>query len=138
MPKIIENIRRQLLDTARAQIIRNGYEKTTIRSVAGECGVGVGTVYNYFPSKDMLIATFMLEDWQECLARMAEAPSDAEGLLSHMYTALHEFADRHSALFRDANAAKVFVSAFTEKEKLSKEEISELYSILQKAEEAQK
>ena len=32
----------------------------------------------------------------------------------------------------------MMVSAFTEKEKLSKEEISELYSILQKAEEAQK
>ena len=32
----------------------------------------------------------------------------------------------------------MLVSAFTEKEKLSKEEIGELYSILQKAEEAQK
>ena len=32
----------------------------------------------------------------------------------------------------------MMVSAFTEKEKLSKEEIDELYSILQKAEEAQK
>ena len=39
MPKIIENIRRQLLDTAREQINRHGYENTTIRSVAGECGV---------------------------------------------------------------------------------------------------
>ena len=32
----------------------------------------------------------------------------------------------------------MLVSAFTEKEKLSKEEIGELYSILQKAEEVQK
>ena len=126
MPKIIENIRRQLLDTAREQINRHGYENTTIRSVAGECGVGVGTVYNYFPSKDMLIATFMLEDWQECLARMAEAPTDAEELLFHMYTALREFSDQHSALFRDADAAKVFVSAFTEKHKLLRTQLAEV------------
>ena len=126
MPKIIENIRRQLLDTARAQIIRHGYGNTTIRSVAGECGVGVGTVYNYFPSKDMLIATFMLEDWQECLARMAEAPKENEALLRHVYQVLRDFADRHSALFRDADAAKVFVSAFTEKHKLIRVQLAEV------------
>ena len=33
----------------------------TVRSVAAGCGVAVGTVYNYFSSKDMLIAAFMLE-----------------------------------------------------------------------------
>ena len=99
MSKILENVREQLLKTARKQIAEWGYANTTIRSVAGQCGVGVGTVYNYFSSKDMLIATFMLEDWQECLARVAEAPTDAEGLLSHMYAALREFADRQSLRF---------------------------------------
>ena len=59
MPKILESVREQLLETARAQIERNGYANTTIRSVAAECGIAVGTVYNYFPSKDMLIATYV-------------------------------------------------------------------------------
>ena len=42
MPKIIENIREQLLQEVKRQIAENGYGKTTIRSVAGACGLGVG------------------------------------------------------------------------------------------------
>ena len=64
MPKIIENLREQLLAEAKKQTSEQGYAKTTIRSVAGACGVGIGTVYNYFESKDVLIASFMVEDWQ--------------------------------------------------------------------------
>ena len=63
MPKIIPNIREQLLNEAKKQIAEQGYSKTTIRSVANACNLGVGTVYNYFESKDMLIASFMAEDW---------------------------------------------------------------------------
>ena len=51
MPKIIENVREQLLGEAKRQIAKKGYGKTTIRSVASACGFGVGTVYNYFKSK---------------------------------------------------------------------------------------
>ena len=42
----------------------------TASSVANGCGIGVGTVYNYFSSKDMLIASFMAEDWLIRLKRM--------------------------------------------------------------------
>lgn len=48
-----------------------------MRAVAARCGVAVGTVYNYFPSKEMLAAGVMLEDWQGALARMEQAVSAA-------------------------------------------------------------
>ena len=70
MPKIIENIRQNLLEEARRQVLQEGYSALTVRSVAAACGISVGTVYNYFPSKDMLIASFMLEDWQLCLDKI--------------------------------------------------------------------
>lgn len=70
MPKIIENIREQLLNETRAQVEQQGYGRTTIRSVANACGIAVGTVYNYFPSKDIMIASYMAEDWEKCLQEM--------------------------------------------------------------------
>ena len=50
MPKIIENLKDRLIAEAEKQIAESGYGAVTIRSVAKACGVGVGTVYNYFPS----------------------------------------------------------------------------------------
>ena len=50
MPKIIENVRGMLIDEAKKQIATNGYENVTIRSIAKECGLGLGTFYNYFKS----------------------------------------------------------------------------------------
>ena len=92
MPKIIENVRELLLDTAQKQIEERGYANTTIRSVAGECGLAVGTVYNYFRSKDMLIATFVVEDWNSYLSDIRGANlSDPQMALHNIYDALIHF-----------------------------------------------
>jgi len=82
MPKIIENLKERLIDEARRQVEEDGYAAMTIRSVAKGCGVGIGTVYNYFPSKDTLVATFMLEDWQMCIRTINAA--GAFGLMSYL------------------------------------------------------
>lgn len=60
MPKIIENLKDRLLQEAQRQMDQCGYGALTIRGIAKGCGVGVGTVYNYFPSKDALLATYLL------------------------------------------------------------------------------
>lgn len=113
MPKILDSMREQLLTAARRQIESCGYAKTTIRSVAAECGIAVGTVYNYFPSKDMLIATFLSEDWLACIeAIAAHGSDDAKTHLRRIYDALRGFSQRHNALFSDADAEKTYQRAF--------------------------
>ena len=125
MPKIIENIREQLLKEVKRQIVENGYGKTTIRSVAGACGLGIGTVYNYFKSKDMLIAAFMLEDWQECLLKMKLAnPDDPRSFVQNIYLSLREFIESHTALFCDEDAIKVFATALTERHKMLRDQLA--------------
>ncbi len=116
MPKILESMREELLKTARKQIESRGYARTTIRSVAAECGIAVGTVYNYFPSKDMLIATFVSEDWHACIAPIAEmAEDDAETRLRRVYDTIRMFADSHRALFSDSDAKNAYYAAFSER-----------------------
>lgn len=127
MPKIIENVREQLLAVAKKQIEERGYANTTIRSVAGECGLAVGTVYNYFKSKDMLIATFVVEDWQNVLSDVRDIrTSDARAVLKTIYDTLNLFADRHKALFSDPDAAKVFSTVFSERHKTLRSQIAEI------------
>ena len=79
MPKIIENLKDRLIAEAEKQIEESGYGAVTIRSVAKACGVGVGTVYNYFPSKETLIATHLLVDWKLCVDTITHT---AESLLT--------------------------------------------------------
>ncbi len=125
MPKIIENLRGQLLQEARRQIAERGYTGTTIRSVAGACGVGVGTVYNYFPSKEMLIAAFMAEDWQKQLDAMAALPKDRpEALLRGVYEALRAYAEGHRDLFSDAGAAKAISPGFAPRHRMLREQLT--------------
>lgn len=127
MPKIIENLRQTLLEEAKRQINENGYAKTTIRSVAGACNVGVGTVYNYFESKDMLIATFMLEDWMECLREMKNySTDDPRAFLTHFYNTLSGFMEKHQDLFQDKEAAKSFSGVFAGRHKQLRSQLAEI------------
>lgn len=113
MPKIIENVREQLLAEARRQIAQCGYSQITVRSVAGECGLAVGTVYNYFKSKEMLVASVMAQDWQTCLAQLESTPqaATAEQRLYALYTALCRFIEQYQGLFKDREAEKSFATA---------------------------
>lgn len=107
MPKVIENLELRLSEEARHQVEQAGYGALTIRSVAKACGVGVGTVYNYFPSKEALAASYMLRDWQSCYAALqmrCTGDADARAAVLAVYEALCRFRTEHAALFRDETA----------------------------------
>ena len=101
MPKIIEDLRDSFLREARSMLQQDGGKSLTMRNVAARCHVAVGTVYNYFTSKDELMAHVMLEDWQCAMAEMqrrAEAATDVLAGLQGGFEALAAFA----ALYRAA------------------------------------
>lgn len=128
MPKIIENIREKLLAEARKQVLEQGYSAMTIRSVAATCGVGTGTVYNYFPSKDMLVASFMLDDWMHCINVIsngcAEARDTKDALYS-MYRELLNFKEKYTKLFTDENAEASYTASSMQRHQLLREQLAE-------------
>ena len=84
MPKKINALREKLLTCAREILVGRGYSELTIRAIATECGVVPGTIYNYFPSKEKLVESVMLEDWRARRAmldvKMQEAGSALEAI----------------------------------------------------------
>ena len=128
MPKIIVNLESRLIDEAKKQIEEAGYSAMTIRSVAKACGVGVGTVYNYFPSKDDLLATYMLSDWNTCVAAInavsaySEQPSP---VVRCIHDQLCQYARRHQAIFRDEGAAASFAGSFSRYHALLRDQLAQ-------------
>ncbi len=53
--------REQLLAAAREVLAENGYERTTVSSIASRANVAQGTFYLYFPSKEALPGALALE-----------------------------------------------------------------------------
>lgn len=116
MPKIIENLESRLITEAAKQIEASGYGNMTIRSVAKACGVGVGTVYNYFSSKEELVATYMLSYWKECITVIGavSAYSDTPApVIRCIYDQLLAYTKHHAAILQDEAAIAAFTGAYS-------------------------
>lgn len=125
MPKIIHNAKAILIDEAKRQLEENGYSAMTMRSVASACGFAVGTIYNYFDSKEVLVGSFVVEDWKNHLDEMAALPiGDSKILLGGIYASLSSFIKKHEKLFSDPDAAKIIHHDFTSKHRILRDQIA--------------
>lgn len=79
-----EETRSLIVTTAMRLFTENGYDRTTMRSIAAEAGVSVGNAYYYFSSKEQLIQGFYDEIARLHLGaardRLADEPRFAERL----------------------------------------------------------
>ena len=78
MPKIIPELREKILSCARKHMIQDESHDFSTRQLAAECGIAAGTVFNYFSTKEEILAVVILEDWTACLKEMTEEASRAE------------------------------------------------------------
>jgi len=91
--------REQLLAAAREVLATNGYERTTVSSIATKASVAQGTFYLYFPSKEALpgaiaeqLCTAMGEA-ATAAARAGDFDSAIEALVRESFTTAAEFGD---------------------------------------------
>ncbi len=107
MPKIFDGLQMKILKEAKHQSLTNGYSRMTIRSVAKACDIAVGTIYNYYPSKEFLTASFILLDWfpvEKEIQRQCEITTEPMEVLRGVYNTLERFISEYRSLFEDKSA----------------------------------
>src|SRR5215467_13934307 len=97
----------RILDAASHLILRYGYHKTTIEDIAREAGVGKGTLYLHWKTREALFAALILRKKvamaEDIKQRIACDPAGAtlRGLLKHAALALIGRPLLKSVLLRD-------------------------------------
>lgn len=74
--------RAQLIQAARSALARDGVAKTSLRAVAAEAGVPLGTMQYIFPSKERLLRA-VIEDVVDEIADVMKASANADHGLEH-------------------------------------------------------
>lgn len=70
--KVDEFKKKLILETAHDYFREYGYEKTKIEQIAKELGVGVGTIYDYFKSKEGLFIAYLEHTIENALSEIKE------------------------------------------------------------------
>lgn len=107
MPKIIDGIKENIFTTAKTILFEEGYTALTLRTVAKRCAISVGTIYNYFPNKLMLVASIMAEDWHTVLettdGKILAARGIDDGLFA-IYEGICSFCTTYEPIWNQYNA----------------------------------
>lgn len=108
MPKIIENLKEKILEEANRQMREAGYAAMTIQSIAKACGVGVGTVYNYFSSKDEIVVACVAAAWMDrmdTICAVAKYSRTCDAVVHCIYDQTVSFGRAHNYIFENTTAA---------------------------------
>jgi len=62
-----------ILQAASQVLVRCGYESATTGAIAERAGVSIGTLYQYFPNKESLVASVIEGHFKEVLAIVESA-----------------------------------------------------------------
>lgn len=113
MSRIIENLKEKILEEACRQIEANGYRLMTIQSIAKACGVAVGTVYNYYASKDEILEAYYFLKWGKCIDAIyivSRYSRTCDAVIHCIYDQILTFEKEHAFLYADEAANRVLES----------------------------
>jgi AcrR family transcriptional regulator len=90
--QVKEQTRQRILESARNLFSKNGLEQTTTRDISAAAGIAGGTLFNYFPSKEVLAMTIVAEALDQAredyASRLRGTESLEEALFLHIITGL--------------------------------------------------
>lgn len=121
MPKIIEDVENRILRAARQRLLGGDLSSFSARGIAEDCGIAVGTIYNYYRDKESLMAAIMAQDWQTELERAGEAVAAAPGIeagILCLYEAMRRFSDLYESVWAAYPTGEGFGSLYRTRHKL--------------------
>ncbi len=128
MPKIIHNAKENITRTAKQLLTSKGLSGLNMRALASTVGVAAGTLYNYFPSKEHLVAAVMLEDWEHALLsvekKISLVPTATAGL-EIIFDAIRAFADTYRTVWNSFGSAQDYRAARQKYHKVLIDRLSE-------------
>lgn len=115
--------RTEILDAAEVCFVRSGFHRTTMQDVARAAGMAPGNLYNYFPSKDAIVAGLTERD-RAMIAEDFAALADAPDLMD----AFRHLGRRH---FIEASREKAIIALEIWAEATHNPDIATLYLAIQ-------
>ena len=84
-----------ILEAAAVLFAKNGFDATSTTRIADRAGVSVGSLYEYFPNKEALVAKLIKRHSDRMIERFAQRFSQAEGkqleeVIANFIEAAHE------------------------------------------------
>lgn len=126
MPKIIEDLENRILLSARKRLLGGGLSSFSARGIAEDCGIAVGTIYNYYRDKESLMGAVMAQDWLQALSRarqtMQTVRSPEAGILC-LYEAIRSFRAVYEGVWRTYPTGEGFGALFRARHKMLLEQI---------------
>ena len=80
-----EQNRQKILQVASELFSRQGYEKTTTRDISKACGMAKGTLFNYFPTKEILAMTLVADAMEEGRDKYLSRRDGQENLVEDLF-----------------------------------------------------
>lgn len=90
--------KKDILIAAKAYVQAHGLTALNMRSLSQEMGIAVGSLYHYFPSKEVLMEETVASVWEEIFLPSKEAPGFL-AFLQGMEHALEEARERYPGFF---------------------------------------
>ena len=106
-----EETRSIILKSAYKLFADHGYEKTTMRELAKDSGIALGTAFKHFPDKSSLLTAAFEEDIQKVLEQAIGSLPDRDIYLQlrHLVRAIYNFYAKDPALSRALVKEALFI-----------------------------
>ena len=101
-------IEERILEAARKLFDQNGFAETDMKAIAKEAEIAVGTIYNYYQSKNALYERIMVDNWEKTIENLqiiSQAHKDPHIKVNKLIMCIYECVEVQKSLMIEVHNA---------------------------------